>query len=91
MIKLPSGVDKNNLIDDLREFSWEAAETLIYYARMLKDKNNKSNILLSKNNDDPVTLADLKVNELIIQKINLKYKDIDWEILRECKKRFQKF
>ena len=83
MIKLPSGVDINNLIDDLREFSWEAAEILIYYARMLKDKNNKSNILLNKNNDDPVTLADLKVNELIIQKINLKYRDIDWEILSE--------
>ena len=83
MIKLPSGLDINNLIDDLREFSWEAAEILIYYARMLKDKNNKSNILLNKNNDDPVTLADLKVNELIIQKINLKYKDIAWEILSE--------
>ena len=83
MIKLPSGLDINNLIDDLREFSWEAAEILIYYARMLKDKNNKSNILLNKNNDDPVTLADLKVNELIIQKINLKYRDIDWEILSE--------
>ena len=83
MIKLPSGVDINNLIDDLRECSWEAAETLIYYAQMLKDKNNKSNIVLSKNNDDPVTLADLKVNELIIHKINHKYKDIDWEILSE--------
>jgi len=83
VIKLPSGLDINNLIDDLREFSWEAAEILIYYARMLKDKNNKSNILLNKNNDDPVTLADLKVNELIIQKINLKYKDIAWEILSE--------
>ena len=32
---------------------------------------------------DPVTLADLKVNQLIIKRINEKYKDIDWEILSE--------
>ena len=83
MIKLPSGVDINNLIDDLRKFSWEASETLIYYAQILKDKNNNSNILLSKNNDDPVTLADLKVNEIIIKRIQEKYKDVCWEILSE--------
>ena len=43
----------------------------------------ESNILENDNNEDPVTLADLKVNELIIQKINQKYKNIDWEILSE--------
>jgi len=48
---------------------------------MLRDPNNKSNIV--RNNDDPVTLADLKVNEIIIQGINEKYKDINWEILSE--------
>ena len=83
MIKLPSGVNLNNLIDDLRIFSWEASEILIHYSQILKDPNNKSNILQNGKNEDPVTLADLKVNEIIIQRINEKYKNIDWEILSE--------
>ena len=83
MIKLPSGVDINNLIDDLRIFSWEAAEILLYYSKMLEDSNYQDNILKNDNAEDPVTIADLKVNELIIQKINQKYKEIDWQILSE--------
>ena len=83
MIKLPFGVDINNLIDDLRIISWEAAKILLYYSKMLEDSNNKSNIIKSGINDNPVTLADLKVNELIIRKINEKYKDIRWTILSE--------
>ena len=83
MIKLPSGVDINYLIDDLRAFSWEASETLLYYAGILKNSNNKSNILKNDNYDDPITLADLKVNEIIIKNINEKYKNINWDILSE--------
>ena len=83
MIKLPSGVDINILIDDLRNISWEACETLIYYSQILKDTNYKSNILKNSNKEDPVTLADLQVNEKIIQRISEKYKDIGWEILSE--------
>ena len=83
MIKLPSGVEINNLIDDLRELSWEASEILLYYYQILKDSNNKSNILKNGNFEDPVTEADLKVNEIIIQKINEKYKNVNWEILSE--------
>ncbi len=83
MIKLPSGLEINNLINDLRILSWEAADILLYYSKILKDTNYKSNILKNDNIEDPVTLADLKVNELIIKSINEKYKDIDWEILSE--------
>ncbi|KGF96697.1 3'(2'),5'-bisphosphate nucleotidase [Prochlorococcus marinus str. MIT 9201] len=83
MIKLPSGIDINNLIDDLRRFSWEAAETLLFYSKILRDSDYKSNILKNGNIEDPVTSADLKVNEIIIQRINEKYKDIDWDILSE--------
>ena len=83
MIKLPSEVDVNNLIDDLRILSWEAAEVLLYYSKILKDSDFKSNILKNDNIEDPVTKADLKVNEVIIQRINEKYKGVDWEILSE--------
>ena len=83
MITLPSGIDIESLINDLRIFSWEAAETLLYYAQILKDSNNRNDILRNDNINDPVTLADLKVNEIIIKKIKKKYCDVDWGILSE--------
>ena len=83
MIELPSGVDISNLIDDIRIFSWQAADILLYYSKLLENSDDKRNILKNNNEDDPVTLADLKVNELIIKRINEKYKNINWDILSE--------
>ncbi len=83
MIKLPVGLDIDNLIDDLRSFSWEASDTLLYYAQIVKDSNSEINILRNDINEDPVTLADLKVNETIIKRINDKYGHINWQILSE--------
>ena len=83
MIKLPSGVDISNLIDDIRIFSWQAADILLYYSKLLEDSDDKKKILKNNNEDDPVTLADLKVNEIIIKRINEKYKNINWDILSE--------
>ncbi len=83
MIELPSGVDINNLIDDIRIFSWQAADILLYYSKLLENSDDKINILKNNNEEDPVTLADLKVNELIIKGINEKYKNINWDILSE--------
>ena len=83
MIELPSGIKIKDLINDLRILSWEVSDTLIYYSKILKDPNNKSNILKNNNLDDPVTLADLKVNEIIIKRINEKYRDVSWGILSE--------
>ena len=80
---LPAGVDINNLIDDLRIFSWEAADILLFYSKKLKDSFYKEKIIRSENIDDPVTLADLEVNNLIIKRINEIYKDVCWEILSE--------
>jgi 3'(2'), 5'-bisphosphate nucleotidase len=83
VIKLPFGVEINNLIDDLRSLSWEAADILLYYAKIIKNLEQKNEIVKNKNNNDPVTLADLEVNELIINRINQKYQDANWEILSE--------
>ena len=83
MIKLPCGVDLDDLIDYLRNLSWEVSDILLYYANSIKNSEQKKDFLKNKNNDDPVTLADLEVNELIINRINEKYKDINWDILSE--------
>ena len=82
MFKLPSGVDINNLIDDLRLFSWEASDIFHYYSKKLNKKQDLKEIIKSEN-DDPVTLADLEVNDLIIRSINENYKKINWDILSE--------
>ena len=83
MINLPTGLDINKLLDDLKIFSWEASDILLDYAQIIKDSKNKSNIIKNGNEEDPVTLADLKVNEIIIKRINENYKNINWEILSE--------
>ena len=41
MIKLPSRVDINNLIDDIRIISWQAADILLYYSKLLEDSDYK--------------------------------------------------
>ena len=83
MFKLPIGVDIDYLIDDLRNFSWEASDILLYYSNRLKDENYKKGIIKSKNSQDPLTIADLEVNDLIIKRINENYKEVPWDILSE--------
>ena len=83
MIKLPFGVEINNLIDNLRSLSWEAADILLHYSNSIKKLEQKKEILKNNNDDDPVTLADLEVNELIINRINQPYQNTNWEILSE--------
>ena len=83
VVALPSGIQINNLIDDLRFLSWEVADILHHYSRIIRDPNLKKEILQNNSMDDPVTIADLKVNEIIIKRINEKYRDVDWEILSE--------
>ena len=83
MFKLPIGVDTNNLIDDLRIFSWEASEILLHYSKILKDPSYSKELIKIKNGLDPVTVADLEVNDLIIKRINENYKGANWNILSE--------
>jgi len=83
VFKLPIGVDINNLIADLRFFSWEASDILRSYSKILKNKEKAKEIIKSKNFEDPVTLADIEVNDLIIKNIIKNYKKVNWDILSE--------
>ena len=68
MVKLPNDVDINNLIDDLRTLSWEAADLLLHYSQSLKEVDYKEKIIKNKDLANPVTKADLEVNDLILKK-----------------------
>ncbi len=83
MVTLPNGVDINNLIKDLKSYSWEAADILLNYSEKIRDLNFKNEIIKSLDLNNPVTVADLRVNETIIKNIRTKYKNIDWDILSE--------
>ena len=83
MVKLPEGVDINYLIDDLRIFSWEAADILLKYSQILKKSAYKTNIIKNDDEKDPVTIADLEVNDLILKRMQCKYSNIGWEYLSE--------
>ena len=90
MIFLPSGVNINSLIDDLKIISWEASDIFHHYSQILTKNNNKSNILKNNNHLDPVTEADLKLNQQIIKRFNEKYKNKNWDILSEENAKFLK-
>tara|TARA_Y100001978_G_C23604967_1_gene390672 strand:+ start:58 stop:969 length:912 start_codon:yes stop_codon:yes gene_type:complete len=83
LVKLPSGVDIDHLICDLRNFSWEAAEIMLYYSNKINRSENTSNIIYKNDIDGPVTKADLEVNEIIIKRISQKYRDVNWAFLSE--------
>ena len=83
MIKLLSDLEKDNLVNSLREFSWEAAEIMLHYSQKIKNINNNSKFIKFKNNNEPVTTADLEVNKLIINRINENYPGFKWGFLSE--------
>ena len=83
MFNLPEGIEINNLIDDLRLYSWSASNILLKYSKLIKNRKYKSDFIQNKENNEPVTLADLEVNNLIIDNFQNKYTNIDWDILSE--------
>jgi len=83
VVKLPLGVDIHNLIDDLRIFSWEAADILIHYSQTTQKLVNKTKIIKNNNEKDPVTIADLEVNDLILNRMQDKYSNVPWKYLSE--------
>ena len=83
MVTLPNGVDINNLIEDLKIYSWQAADILLNYSKKIKNSNIKDEVLKHVDLNNPVTVADLKVNEIMIKNIKKKYSNINWDLLSE--------
>ena len=83
MSYFPEGVDINSLIDDLRLYSWSASDILLKYGQYLKNPKYRNDFIKNKANNEPVTSADLDVNNLIIKNLQDKYGNVSWDILSE--------
>ena len=56
---------------------------MLHYSKRLKNQEYSKEIIKTKNRLEPVTIADLEVNDLIIKRINKNYKEVAWNILSE--------
>jgi len=92
VLHLPEEVDLNNLLNGLKCCSWAAADILLNYSQKIKEKQCKSSFIKNKGNNEPVTLADLEVNNLIFDYFFKEFSDVNWDILSEetSKNQFQK-
>ena len=91
MVKLPDGVNENNLIDDLRILSWEAADILLHYSHVIKESDFKNELIKNKDENNPVTIADLEVNDLVLNSIKYKYPNFGWKYLSEENVKLEKY
>ena len=80
---LPEGLDIDYLIDDLRRLGWAAANIMLFYSNQCRNEKAKKDLIKTKDNNEPVTLADLEVNDLIINHIREKYQKVKWHLLSE--------
>ena len=83
MYILPDGIDLNNLIENIKVFSWRSADILQNYSEKMRNLNFRNKVLNIIDNNDPVTVADLEVNEQIVNNIKEKYPNIEWQFLTE--------
>ena len=87
MICLPDNIKSKELLNTIRELSWNAAKIFRSYNQQIKN-SKKLNI---KNFDTgPVTAADIEINELIKSTIKIKYPFQQWEFLSEEDKKLNK-
>tara|TARA_Y100000589_G_scaffold330406_1_gene379928 strand:+ start:733 stop:1641 length:909 start_codon:yes stop_codon:yes gene_type:complete len=83
MVDLPNGVEIQKLINNLRILSWEVSDILLYYSNRINNSKCNEKLINYKNQHEPVTIADLKVNELITKSISESYSEIGWGFLSE--------
>ena len=84
MIILPESVDSRELINTIRELSWNVAKVLKSYNQGVNNSKKLYKKLDIKNFDTgPVTAADIEISVLIKNTIRSRYPLQDWEFLSE--------
>ena len=80
MIYLPDDINSKELLNTIRELSWDAAKIFKSYNQEI---NNSKKLNIKNYETGPVTTADIEINELIQNVIKNKYPLQKWEFLSE--------
>ena len=80
MICLPDNLNSEELLNTIRELSWDAAKIFRSYNQEIK---NSKKLNIKNFETGPVTAADIEINELIKSRIKNQYPFQDWEFLSE--------
>ena len=87
MIFLPDNIKSKELLNTIRELSWDAAKIFKSYNQEIK---NSKKLNIKNFETGPVTTADIEINELIKNFIKNKFPLQQWEFLSEEDKKFNK-
>ena len=91
MICLPENINSRELINTIRELSWDVAK--IFKSYNLGERNSdefKEKLNIKKLDTGPVTVVDIEISELIKNRIKKKYPLEKWEFLSEEDKKINK-
>ena len=84
MSYLPEGVKAENLLNNIRVIGQKVSHILKSYSQSnLKFNEFREKLDIKNINDDIVTEADLKVNEVIKNSLGKDYLNVDWDFLSE--------
>ncbi len=87
MIFLPDNIKSRELLNTIRELSWDVAKIFRSYNQEI---NNSKKLNIKIFETGPVTAADIEINELIKRTIKNKYPLQQWEFLSEEDKKSNK-
>ena len=91
MMYLPEDVDSRELLNTIRELSWDIAKIFKSYNQgVKKTKSSKKRLNIKNFKTGPVTAADIEISELIKNRIRNRYPSQKWEFLSEEDKKDNK-
>ncbi len=84
MIRLPKGVNLNDLIQFLRNIGLQSSTMLRGFENeLIPLYDSNDNLHLIQNNNEPVTAADQALNKFFLDKFKTKYPNTNWDIVTE--------
>ncbi|MCP9807955.1 3'(2'),5'-bisphosphate nucleotidase CysQ [Cyanobium sp. HWJ4-Hawea] len=83
-LALPSGISLENLLQELRQLSWGAADILLAYGRGEQPPHGFPGALsVEEGGEGPVSAADLAVNQWLLDGLQAAFPAAHWTVLSE--------
>ncbi|MCP9774044.1 3'(2'),5'-bisphosphate nucleotidase CysQ [Cyanobium sp. WAJ14-Wanaka] len=83
-LALPSGISLENLLQELRQLSWGAADILLAYGRGEQPPHGFPRALsVDEGGEGPVSAADLAVNQWLLDGLQAAFPAAHWTVLSE--------